>query len=377
MASFVGEPVDFSVTTGASAYPRATYLSNGDILGVYTAFPLGTDLQQLTLVTSSNSGASWTFTGTAATRPTIESTLDNPYPLQLPSGRVLLAFRNHDRDSTGKWAVYRITICSSDDLGRTWHFLSDAVVAPATPSTNNGVWEPFLRTSQDGSVQLYYSRERGPSDQDNVVVTSLDGGMSWTGETYVSGALLHGARDGMVGVAATVAGSLIAVFESNSRGGVFSLNSVCSADDGKTWMERRTIYTSPNGRNAGAPQIIRVGTMLVVSFMTDEDRGVDGEAEEEMQGEGKEEEGRPESGIRVAKWPDIAAGKMLVSRDGGATWTKELEQVFPIHAAWPGLLALKAGDGSGRESRRGGERGLLYLAGHDGLKCQRVVLSDV
>lgn len=108
---------------GGGTYPRANFLSDGSLIGAYAA-TVG-DNKVLTLAKSTDSGASWSSLGTAATRPVDSSDLDNPYPLQLPSGRVLLAYRNHDKDaSTGDYTYFRITISYSDDNGATWEYLS-------------------------------------------------------------------------------------------------------------------------------------------------------------------------------------------------------------------------------------------------------------
>ncbi|POS87233.1 hypothetical protein EPUL_002749 [Erysiphe pulchra] len=327
--------VSFSVTGLTGAYPRATNLANGQILGIYTDFQ---DEQQiLTLVTSNNSGKSWKFKGTAARKPVSSGTLDNGFVLQLPTGRILAAFRNHDIDSSGKFLVYRITLCSSDDNGASWTFLTDAVVVPAT-STLNGVWEPFLRNAIDGSLQLYYSHERSANDQDSVVITSRDEGRSWSGENIISGLSQRGSRDGMVGVAELGGQNLIAVFETNENGGPFYLSTVTSMDDGATWGNRQVLYRPPTGKNAGAPQIARVGNNLIVSFMTDEDNSIGS----------------------AASWIDVADAKFIISGDRGASWSKTT--VFKQPARWPGLLVLRD------------QKSFLYLAGVNGLFSQRFSL---
>ncbi|KAH7407221.1 Sialidase [Cadophora sp. MPI-SDFR-AT-0126] len=313
------------------------------MIAAYTAFPPGTSNQVLTLITSSDNGLTWSRTGTAASKAISAGTLDNPYPFQLPSGRILLAFRNHDIDSAGKFVYYRITLSYSDDLGANWKYLSDAMIIDASPDFENGIWEPLMRLGVDGTLKLFYSHERAKEDQDNVYLTSADGGATWSKtETPVSGST-HDGRDGMVGVAEIVEGdgtNLVAVFETNTNAGPFSIYAVSSSDGGTTWTDRRPVYTaSTAGRNSGAPQVVNVGGTLVVSFMTDEDVA-----------------------DSARNWPMVAASKMLVSVDGGKTWKNKL-QVFAPNSQWPGLLALKDEDT------------FLYLTSQGSVKAQRVILS--
>ena len=142
----------------------------------------------------SNGGNSWQLIGEVTRGPSNANDIDNPYVLQLPSGRVLCAFRNHSKNpSTGAYTYFRITVSYSDDLGKTWKYLS----TPASdPGPVNGNWEPFLRNAQDGSLQLYYSRENSAADQDTLERFSIDGGQTWTNPQTISGAGIT-SRDGM------------------------------------------------------------------------------------------------------------------------------------------------------------------------------------
>lgn len=329
--SLSGDAVDMTSGAGGT-YPRANFLSDHSILGAYTAHTSGNSI--LTLTSSTDSGASWHRKGTAATRPSNSSDLDNPYPLQLPSGRVLLAYRNHDKDpGDGSYTFFRISLSCSDDGGASWRFLSDAATKDGGAI---GIWEPFLRVADDGTLQLYYSEENAADDQDSRMKTSKDGGKTWSDAKTISGAGVT-ARDGMVGVARVSGKKLMAVFESE-QGGLFSVKGITSPDDGVTWgTDRQDVYT-PTGtnNNAGAPQIVNVGGTLVVSFMTDED-------------------------TQLHDWINGAGAKMVTSGDSGSTWDHKL-QAFEPQANWPGLLTL---DGSS----------FLYMADKDGAKSRKVVLS--
>lgn len=260
--SIIGSPAVF----GAGTYPRATRLADGSLLGVYTATSNGNNV--ITTTHSVDQGSTWNKLGTVTNGV---GDIDNPFLLQLPDGRVICAFRNHSKDpSTGEYTTFRITICYSNDNGATWAFLSQ----PASgPGPVNGIWEPFLRLSSSNDIQLYYSYENDSNDQDSLMRTSTDGGVTWSSPSTISGGGVT-ARDGMLGVAISPGGSsldLIAVFESYDSSGtkLFSIHAVSSSDDGATWGDRRLVYTATGAdNNAGAPQIINVGGTLVVSLQS-------------------------------------------------------------------------------------------------------------
>ena len=201
-AALVGDnPV---VVDPAGVYMRATRLNDGSIIGGYAAVQ-GAN-KALLSVHSTDGGASWQALGTVTSVPAAQHEVDNAFPLQLPSGRVLFAFRNHDKDSNGNFIYYRLTVTHSEDGGRTWQFLSQIEERPK--SGVNGLWEPFLRVDKSGNVQAYYSSENAANDQDNLVKTSTDGGSTWSSARIVSGGGIT-SRDGMASVAAANDGTLM------------------------------------------------------------------------------------------------------------------------------------------------------------------------
>lgn len=208
-----GNPVDMTSGSGGT-YPRANPLADGSLIGTYAGVTAD-NTKELRLVHSTDQGDSWTQIGVAASRPAASSDLDNPYPLQLPSGRVLLAFRNHDKDpATGAYTLFRIDVTYSDDHGATWSYLS----TPASmPGGEIGIWEPLLRHANDGSLQIYYSKELARDNQDQIMRVSGDGGETWGPEVTIAGKGVL-SRDGMTGVANTGGDGLIAVFESLQEG---------------------------------------------------------------------------------------------------------------------------------------------------------------
>ncbi len=144
----------------------------------------------------------------------------------------------------------------------------------------------------------------------------------------------------MTGVTTVSGTDLMAVFESESEG-TFSIMSITSSDDGKTWGNRSTIYTpdSPN-TSAGAPQIINVGGTLSVSFMTNEDSVL----------------AAPSDGYTTN-----TTAKFITSGDGGLSWGNKIT-VGQVLSSWPGLYALEGAS-------------LLMLFDHGGAKAQTITLG--
>ncbi|KAF2634370.1 neuraminidase [Massarina eburnea CBS 473.64] len=293
----------------SGTYPRAVHLTDGSLLGTYTHSD-GANTTLLT-VTSTDNGASWSTLGEIATEFSATRDLDNPYVHQMPNGDILAAFRNHDRPSAGAAATYhRITVCTSNDKGKSWSYLSTPIEMPAGP----GVWEPFMQTGLDDGIQLYYSKETSPDGQDSIIRRTYDNGLTWTEEQVFTGQGIN-ARDGMIGVApiADRSATKVAIFESgdiNVSPTHFTVWVVRTTDDGNTWGSTRYPVYTPSTQ-AGAPQIIRVGTKLVASFGTNESGG---------------------------DWPEGAMA-VMVSNDGGLTWAdKTIVHANP--AMWAGMIAL-------------------------------------
>jgi len=308
LPSKIGDAVVFGA---GGTYPRGTKRADGSLFGAYT--DTQGDNTMIQTIRSFDDGASWQLhvvvdTGLKATKD-----VDNACVHELPDDKLLCAFRNHDRASPATFSYYRITICVSEDGGASWKYLSTPVPDPAGP---NGIWEPFLQQALDGTLQLYYSRENSALDQGSLLQRSEDGGKTWTSAQVISGASIE-TRYGMLGVSYIAASSKakIAIFETGNPGvgQPFNVKTVRTEEDGVTWSAERTVVYQPDGYNADAPQIIRVGNKLVASFGTDEDGGV---------------------------WPGGAV-KIMISSDGGKTWADKTT----IHEATAYLAGLLALDG--------------------------------
>lgn len=313
-----------------ATYPRLTRLSDGSILLAFTRFDNTAVPQQrfLTVKQSVDNGRTFVPWG-EVTR--CVGDCGNLFLIEVPSTgtgagteasgpKVLAAFRNHDYlDPVGnrKLSYFRITVCQSLDGGRTWTYLSQA----AEKTAPMGLWEPFMRIGSKGEVQMTYSQEFQPRDQDTIMKTSVDGGAMWSPPRTVTGEgeLL---RDGMTGIAATTdrgRPALVMVFETTRRGHTFTVEAVVSYDDGETWGHRQVVFETQQGANAGSPQIESFDNGgLATVFMTDMDT----------------EDGR--------KWPKRASVKVVFGGplvDGKIQW-KEPNLACPRPSFWPGIFKM-------------------------------------
>ncbi|KAI0378208.1 glycoside hydrolase family 93 protein [Hypomontagnella monticulosa] len=303
-----------SRVSDSGTYPRLARLSDGGVLGIST-FKDGND-KVLRVSRSDNDGGSFSLISEVARGP---GDIDNGFLLQLPSGAILAAFRNHDLNANGAATYYRITICRSDDGGRTWSFVVQA--AEHAASGVNGMWEPFMRIGKDGGIQLTWSEELSQNNQETFRAVSHDEGKTWTSPVNLR---LHSTsqqfRDGMQGIVSIRDTNgqdvLVMVFECKD-GANFYLGTVTSTDDGNTWGNRNTIYR-PSQHNAGAPQIASLGNNLAVVFMTDEDTAAGSLA-----------------------WPGKADIKMIFGTqpsNAQVTWTSQTMHLSDDPSYWPGTF---------------------------------------
>lgn len=303
---------------GDGTYPRITHLMDGGLLATFTRVKTVNNRRENRIVVSrsDDQGANWQEIGEVVRS---FQDVDNVFPLQLtktaPGGsaaRLLVAFRNHTRDEAGGLTDMRITICRSDDNGKSWAFHSEVDLS----QRKEGTWEPFLLDAPDGSLHVYYARERG-GPQDIVMKRSFDGGITWS--RLITVASQGQARDGMPAVVpfreASGREGLFVIYESGLDGR-YTVQGSRSFDGGLSWQQRELVYAAPKPFNAGAPQVARLSNgILVVSFMTDE-----GQAQQ--------------------KWPKHAATKVVFAdvANGSWNWTGKFT-VVDADSFWPGLLA--------------------------------------
>jgi hypothetical protein len=186
----------------AGGYVRVSRMNDGSLVAGYATTEdsaQGTE-SVLKLARSTDGAKSWQPQGEVFRGLVSEHDISNSFPLELPNGRLLYAYRNHDRTGADlHYTWFRISISYSDDGGKTFLYL--ATVDERAPAGVNGLWEPFLRIARDGSLQCYYSSEQASNVQVGLMKVSTNGGSTWGAPITVSGGNGLISRDGMIGVA--------------------------------------------------------------------------------------------------------------------------------------------------------------------------------
>ena len=292
-------------------YPRLTRISDGSILSGYTHYEGPT--RHLLVARSTDNARSFAPWGEVTVGM---NDVDNMYLIEVyPRGTIIAAFRNHDPGPAGPtW--FRITVCRSQDWGRTWGYLSQA----AEKGAPWGVWEPFMRIGRGGELQMTFSQEFAGDDQRTMMVKSYDQGATWSPRVCIAGAEDR-FRDGMTGITRTVDNgrdALVLCFETTRYGPLFNIEAMISYDDGNTWHGRHEVFVPPPGRSAGSPQIASFadGSMAIV-FMTD-------------------------NTVLFPHWPFNAAVKVVYAgppHNGYIRWTSP-KTVSREPSLWPGIIAL-------------------------------------
>jgi hypothetical protein len=191
-------PVQISPHPGA--YARVSRMKDNSLIAGYVNFDRinGEPWKILRTSISRDWGRSWQELGEVYRAPERTAELDNAFPLELPwNGRVLFAYRFHDRAPDGSISKFRISISTSTNGGRHFDPWSDVDVRDHNGV--NGLWEPFLRIANDQrTIQCYYSAEVDSGKQQSFMKESTDDGKTWSGPILVSN---DQSRDGMLGVA--------------------------------------------------------------------------------------------------------------------------------------------------------------------------------
>jgi len=307
-----------------ASYPRVTQLSDGTLLATF-AHPTP-ERRAIGCVFSRDGGMTWgSYHRILDQSKPVD--LDNAFPLQLPDGSVLAAYRRHTL------GTYRIEVHASIDGGKHW------ALRGTIATGHDGLWEPILLLLPKGVVQAYYASEEGcKPDQRIEMRSSSDGGKTWGSPVAV--ARTKGSRDGMPGVVRLDKEELLAVFEAQDDSPYrFVIRGVRSNDNGRTWATTRELIYRPrnpvaNRWAAGAPSIIRLPDMrLLVSFQSDEQVSY-------LQGDRRRDPAVP--GYDYVRHSHFA---YVTSSDNGKTWSGPSHLLGSPEqpACWNALYGLKDG----------------------------------
>ncbi len=259
---------------GASLYPRAIRLqhsgaANGRIIASVVSFRAGPSGVGV-IHESTNGGASFAEVGAVADPEAANNKglccntlFELPRQVgSMPAGTLLWA------GSVGLTATNRrmaIRVWKSNDLGRTWSYLSNCATAP----NDKGLWEPEFSVASDGRLVCHYADETdGVHSQKLMEVRSADG-VNWTDRVPTVQSTNGGHRPGMPVVRQLNPNFYVMVYEICGLGGQYDcVVHKRTSSDGWNWGPPSDLGTRPQTLDgkyfAHAPTVAVVGNKLLL-----------------------------------------------------------------------------------------------------------------
>lgn len=262
-------------------YARIRLLAGGLLAAVYEG-PGGAFIRE-----SRDGGATWgesrkvvaahTYTSPVSDA-SVQVDIANPELIRLGDGTLL--FGVNYRPAQEGIAPFAIAVCRSDDDGATWS--APLVLYEAGTSFGDGCWEPAFLELPDGTVQVYFANEgpyRTSDEQEISMLSSSDGGRTWTGEP-VTVCFRSGHRDGMP-VPAIFGEEIVVAVEDNGFGEFCPATVRTKIGDG--WMQpvsgdspQRSLClqtANPNPVYMGAPYLVKaLSGEAFLSYQSTRDR---------------------------------------------------------------------------------------------------------
>lgn len=230
-----------------SFYPRAILLENGAILASVVATQASGRLGA-TFLESDDDAISFHVVGN------IDDTLmaggiccGTLYELPsaigaIPAGALFWAASLGQGQSA---APMTITVWLSTDHGQTWAFSSNAVVASAAYSGNNGLWEPEFSMLDDGTLVCHYSDETDPAHSQKLARVRSSDGVTWADPSDTVAPTTFGIRPGMANVRRPTGGPFIMSYEVCGVPGDDCAAHFRTSTDGWDWGDATNVGTQP------------------------------------------------------------------------------------------------------------------------------------
>jgi hypothetical protein len=169
-----------------------------------------------------------------------------------------------------------LKIWKSNDLGRTWSYLSNCATAPNT----KGLWEPEFSIAADGRLVCHYADETDAAHSQKLMEVRSSDGITWTDRSPTVSSPTFGHRPGMPVVRKLPNGSYVMVYEICGLGGQYDcvVHTRTSAD-GWNWGSPSNLGIRPQtvdgqyfthaptiawAQNAGSPngKLLLIGQIL-------------------------------------------------------------------------------------------------------------------
>lgn len=271
---------------GTGLYPRAIRLAhsgtaNGRVLASVVTFDGDNGVGAIH--ESTDSGASFREVGrvsdpdSAAGQGLCCATLfELPRPVgSMPAGTLLWASSAGQDEQDRRMAL---RVWRSNDVGRTWSYLSSCAVANGT----GGLWEPEFSVAEDGALVCHYADETDPGHSQKLVAARSYDGVHWEGhhDTVASG--WSADRPGMPVVRKLPNGTYFMSYEICNPGGQYQcvVHFRTSADgwdwgnpaslgfrpetvDGKYFRAAPTIAWAPSPDGAPNGRLLLIGQRLL------------------------------------------------------------------------------------------------------------------
>ncbi|MDT0341514.1 sialidase family protein [Streptomyces litchfieldiae] len=267
-------------------YPRAIRLAhngaaNGRVLASVVTFQGGNGLGAIH--ESTDDGATFRQVGTVADPESAAgqglccATLyELPSPIGDLSAGTLLWASSAGQDEANRRMALRIW--RSNDVGRTWSYLSSCATATGT----GGLWEPEFSIAADGALVCHYADETDPGHSQKLVAARSYDGVHWSGHHDTVASTWSEDRPGMPVVRQLPNGTYFMSFEICNPGGQYQcvVHFRTSTDgwnwgdpahlgyrpetvDGRYFRATPTIAWAPSPESGGNGRILLIGQMLL------------------------------------------------------------------------------------------------------------------